>query len=399
MHCSCFIDMAARSSQDQSATAGGNSKWSASWGSLISEGARALVNLMPDPFTGNQVLNVLAADPWRGDPKSKLVDLAQTTAALLRKHSDTGNLLWDYTNVAIKVLEDVGNGSLDEFIPRMEPFNLYGGSDSTLSLHSGKQTRTWQQMWEESSQLWERHVRGAHFNVVDTGKIKQIHAGLEAMVRNHDSSMGNLSIFTEQALLISAMNEKTNAQEWTFEEVKLKLEEFPVGTVVIFGPGDADHWWPNLIGSASSIKWSGLSDKYFQELISGKHLYIRGNAPLAQLDTRKWISKARNQCFDHHFEDSPANIIKMVSIVTNLPVLNRMLAALYEVGLKRWLLPAVPPHTTHEARWIFKYRVMDAEEATRNPEFFNWDLSEFSARSWLLSQKCQCHAWVTNSRP
>ena len=81
---------------------------------------------MPDSFTGNQVLNNLAADPWRGDPKSKLVDLAHTTAAFLKVHSSTGNLKWDYTNVAIKVLEDVGTGSLDEFIPRMEPFNLYG---------------------------------------------------------------------------------------------------------------------------------------------------------------------------------------------------------------------------------------------------------------------------------
>ena len=329
MHHSCLvIDMAARSSQDQDATAGGNSKWYASWGSLISEGARALVNLMPDSFAGNQVLNNLAADPWRGDPKSKLVDLAHTTAAFLKVHSSTGNLKWDYTNVAIKVLEDVGTGSLDEFIPRMEPFNLYGGSDSTLSMYTGKQTRTWQQMWAESRQLWERHVRQAFFSVVDCGTIRQIHAGLEAVVRDHDSSRGNPSVFSEQLILISAMNEKTYEKDATFRDVKNQLESYPIGTVVIFGPGDADQWWPDQIGSTFSTKWSKLAVQYFNELVSGKHVYIRGNAPLAQLDIRKWISKANNICYDHHFEDSLANVIKMVSLITNLSILNRMLAAL-----------------------------------------------------------------------
>ena len=382
MHYSCLvIDMAARSSQDQNATAGGNSIWCSSWGALISEGARALANLMPDAFTNNQVLNTLATDPWRGDPNSKLVDLAQATAALLKKNSEQGNLKWDYTNVAIKVLEDVGTGSLDEFIPRMEPFHLYGGSDSTLSLHTGKQTRTWQQMWEESSQLWERHVRKAFFSVVDCGVIKQIHAGLEAVVRDHDSSRGNPEVFSEQLILISAMNEKTYEKDSTFRDVKQQLELYPIGTVVIFGPGDADHWWPHQIGSTYSIKWSKLADQYFNELVSGKHVYIRGNAPLAQLDTRKWISKANNTCYDHHFEDSPANIIKMVSLITNLSILNRMLAALYEVGIKRWLLPATPPHSTHEPRWIFKHHGENVKEATRNPEFFNWDDLDESERT------------------
>ena len=168
MHLACLVNMTAQSSNmDQNATAGGNSKWSSSWGSFISEGARALVNLMPDPFAGNQVLNALAADPWGGDPKSKVVELAHTTAALLRKHSEKGDLKWAYTDVAIRVLEDAGNGSLDEFIPRMEAFTLYGASDSILSMYTGKQTRKWQQMWEESRQLWGRHVREAHFSVVD----------------------------------------------------------------------------------------------------------------------------------------------------------------------------------------------------------------------------------------
>ena len=342
--------------------------------SLISEGLRALVNLMPDSFAGNLMVNALISDPWGGHPKSKLTEVARATAALLRKHSETGDLKWGYTDIAIKVLEDVGDGSLDGFVPRMEPFNLFGASDSTLTMYNVNQTRTWQQMWNESRQLWGQHVREAHFSVVNCGKIRQIHAGLEAVLRDNDSTnRGNPSTFSEQLILISAMNERTNSQEWTFDEVKEKLDAFPIGTVAIFGPGEADHWWPNQIGSDFSKKWSGLADFYFARLFSGRHLYIRGNAPLAELDTRKWISKAGNQCYDEHFQDHPVNVAKMVSIVTNLPVLNRMLGALYEIGILRGLLPSHPPHTTHAVKWIFRHREDKEQEATRNPEFFNWD--------------------------
>ena len=148
--------------------------------SLISEGMRALVNLMPDPFAGNQMINSLIAESSGGHPKFKLSNVARDTAALLRKHSETGDLKWGYTDIAIKVLEDVNDGSLDGFVPRMEAFNLFGASDSTLTMSNVYETRTWQQMWNESRQLWGQHVREAHFSVVNCGKIRQIHAGLEA---------------------------------------------------------------------------------------------------------------------------------------------------------------------------------------------------------------------------
>ena len=122
--------------------------------SLISEGMRALVNLMPDPFAGNQMVNALIADPWGGHPKSKLSEVARTTATLLRKHSGSGDLKWGYTDIAIKVLEDVNDGSLDGFVPRMEAFNLFCASDSTLTMYNVNQTRTWQHMWNDSRQLW-----------------------------------------------------------------------------------------------------------------------------------------------------------------------------------------------------------------------------------------------------
>ena len=63
-----FHYMAASSSQDPSAAAGGNSKWYASWTSLISEGARALVNLMPLPHQGHQMLNQLNTEGGNSAP-------------------------------------------------------------------------------------------------------------------------------------------------------------------------------------------------------------------------------------------------------------------------------------------------------------------------------------------
>ena len=230
MQYSCpVIDMAARSSQDQDATAGGNSQWYASWGSLISDGARALVDLMPESFKGHQVLNQLATDPWRGDPKERWVDLAQVTASLLSVNSEKGNLKWDHTNVAIKLLQGVGAGTLDKFIPRMEPCVLYGGSDSTLCMFTKTQTQTWQQMWAGSKALWERHVSKAHFSVEACAMIKQIWAGLENIVRHNDSSRGNPEQFAEQLVFISAMNEKTYEKDSTFRDVKDQLESYPIG--------------------------------------------------------------------------------------------------------------------------------------------------------------------------
>ena len=183
--------MASRSSQDQGATEGGNSKWYASWGALISDGARALVDLMPEPFKGHQVLNQLATDPWRGDPKNRLVDLAQVTAVLLKQHSDTGNLKWNHIDVAIQILQGTNAGTIDNFIPRMEPFVLYGGSDSTLCMYTKGNGRPWPEHWAESKALWDRHVSKAHFSVQACAMIKQIWAGLESTERHNDGGNPN----------------------------------------------------------------------------------------------------------------------------------------------------------------------------------------------------------------
>ena len=62
--------MAASSSLDPHGARRGNTKWYASWTSLITEGARALVNLMPLPHQGHKVLLEINAEG--GDPNTKL---------------------------------------------------------------------------------------------------------------------------------------------------------------------------------------------------------------------------------------------------------------------------------------------------------------------------------------
>ena len=51
------------------------------------------------------------------------------------------------------------------------------------------------------------------------------------------------------------MNEKRGDAEDTFRKVRDALEAFAPGAVIIFGPGDADLWWPDCVGAASSATW------------------------------------------------------------------------------------------------------------------------------------------------
>ena len=185
--------MAASSSQNPSATDGGNSKWFASWGALISEGARALASLMPEPHNGHQVLNNLAADPWGGDSNSRLADLARVTAKLLKQNSDEGNLKWRHIDAAIDVLNGTADGSLNNFMPRMNQFDLFAGSDSMLCMYTKGEGRPWNDHWKESKQLWDRHIKEAHFAVTPTAMVQQIWAGLETVIRHkHTGQPGNI---------------------------------------------------------------------------------------------------------------------------------------------------------------------------------------------------------------
>ena len=323
--------MAASSSQNPSATGGGNSKWFASWSALISEGARALASLMPEPHHGHQLLNNLAAEG--GDSNSKLATLCKTTAKLLQHHSAEGSLKWRHLEIVTNVLNGTAEGSINEYMPRVEPFDLFVGSDSVLTMYTKGAGRPFDDHWKESKKLWERHIKEAHFAVTPTAVVQQIWAGLETVVRHKHG--GNPETFAEQLVFISCMNEKTHEKDAMFKGVRDDLESYPIGSVIILGPGAADHWWPDCVGSSTSVKWTALSKRYFDVLSSGKHVYIRGDAPLADMEIRQWIAKKSKQLtFDHHYQDHPQNIIKMTNLITNLAVLNRMFAALYEVGCR-----------------------------------------------------------------
>ena len=178
---SLFVDMAAQSSaMGQDATAGGNSKWRKQWISIISDGLRALVNLTPGAFEGNQYVNTLLTDPWSCDD---LGAIASFTAGLLRKNESEGNIKWNYTNAVVSVLEGTRAGTLSGFIPDLSPVKLYGTSDSTLTMFTKNVTRSWETMWNDNRQIWARHIAEANFSVIDNAKIVAISKGLEALLR------------------------------------------------------------------------------------------------------------------------------------------------------------------------------------------------------------------------
>ena len=264
--------------------------WHSKWSSVINAGLRALVNLMPGAYDSNQVLNALAADPWT---KDDLNTTCSYTAATLRKMESEGHIKWKHLQAVAVVLENTKTGSLNHFLPEATPRKVYATSDSVLTMYNKVATRSWETMWNECRQIWSKHIYEAHFAVKDNAMITGIYEGLLSMLSQIDPDRGNPISFSDQIFLLSMMNEKRNGAEGCFAKVRDELEKFPVGTVIILGPADADLWWPDCVDTASNETWNRRSHIYFEALTSGKHPYIRGSAPLKQLDIRSWISKKR----------------------------------------------------------------------------------------------------------
>ena len=80
-----------------------------------------MVDLMPESFKFNQVLNVLATESATSNPKTKLIELAKITGSILKSNSDQGNLRWNHVTLVHHVLDGIGNGSLDRYLPRLGP--------------------------------------------------------------------------------------------------------------------------------------------------------------------------------------------------------------------------------------------------------------------------------------
>ena len=132
------------------------------------------------------------------------------------------------------------------------------------------------------------------------------------MLNLHDPAGGDPDAFADHISFLSMMNEKRGDAEPIFGRVRDALSGYSPGTIIFFGPGDADMCWPDSAGSASNATWQRRSYEYFNTLTEGgKHPYIRGDSALNQLDLRTWVSNAGKQCYDHHFQDTPSNSVKM----------------------------------------------------------------------------------------
>ena len=60
----------------------------AKWHGVISDGLRALLNLTPNAYEGNQILNVILTDNWT---KNDLDTICAFTAKTLRKNESEGH--------------------------------------------------------------------------------------------------------------------------------------------------------------------------------------------------------------------------------------------------------------------------------------------------------------------
>ena len=144
----------------------------AKWHGVISDGLRALLNLTPNAYEGNQIMNVILTDNWTNNDLDTICAFAAKT---LRKNESEGHFKWNYTEAVCNVLEDSKMGTLDHFIPEVTPLKVYGTSDSTLTLYTKSIPRSWETMWNEYRQIWSRHIAQAHFSVKDGAKIVEIY--------------------------------------------------------------------------------------------------------------------------------------------------------------------------------------------------------------------------------
>ena len=96
--------------------------------------------------------------------------------------------------------------------------------------------------------------------IKDGGHIIDIVKALEELLESDDGVGGDPGKFQDHLSFLSMMNEKKGGLDPTFTYANEYLANFPVGTVLLMGPADADMWWPDTKGSAANQKWQKLSD-------------------------------------------------------------------------------------------------------------------------------------------
>ena len=92
---------------------------------------------------------------------------------------------------------------------------------------------------------------------------------LEKLLETDDEVRGDPDKFQDHLSFLSMMNEKKGCLSPTFTYANEYIAIFPVGTVMLMGPADADMWWPDTKGSAANQKWQKLFDEYFALLTKG----------------------------------------------------------------------------------------------------------------------------------
>ena len=194
--------------------------WRTKWHGVISDGLRSLLNLMPNAYEGNQIINVMLADPWTKDDLNTMCAFAAKT---LRKMESEGHIKWNYMDAVCNVLENTKMGTLGQFIPEVTLLKIYGTSDSTLTLYNKSITRSWETMWNEYRQIWSRHISHTQFSVKDGAMIAGIYQGLIDMLDRVEPNRGNPGSLSDQIVFISSMNEKKANLEETFTKVRDEL--------------------------------------------------------------------------------------------------------------------------------------------------------------------------------
>ena len=146
--------------------AGGDSLRQSSWSSLLVSGVRAAINLMPNEFRYHQAFNMVN--------KESLQDTCNFAAAFLGNCQNQGDLRWKFLDAIIKVLQNTDN--LDRFLPDTSLRTQYTASDSVLTFFNAKSGpyRPWETFWEESKQIWSKHISKSYFSVKDCATVGEI---------------------------------------------------------------------------------------------------------------------------------------------------------------------------------------------------------------------------------
>ena len=158
--------------------AGGDSLRQSPWDTLIYQGLRALVNLMPGAYQVNQNLNQMELQLNRRE-------LLEFTASYLHNSQTSVHIKWSDLNACISMLGATHSPDLDRFIPDVAPKKNFVASDSVLTLFNGVPTRDWPTMWHENKHVWSKYTSESCWAVRDSATILEILVGMQTIVANN----------------------------------------------------------------------------------------------------------------------------------------------------------------------------------------------------------------------